>query len=214
MFQDAQQILHDVGVPVSQHHDAVLGKPLCARCVPLYCSLLRMLTAIEFDCEAQGRTIKIQHKGTGRMLPSEINAKLSIAQLLPEFHFDICLAVRGKRERLVAITERADRLESEQMARLTAARRAERAAIAAEMHDVLAHRLSMLSLHAGAIELHPDAPPSQLARRLRRSSACQRPRRNRGSAHGDGRAAQRRCVARHGRADSATDDLRSRRGHR
>lgn len=44
------------------------------------------------------------------------------------------------------------------------ARDIERARIAAEMHDVLGHRLSLLSLHAGAIEVRPDAPPDQLAR--------------------------------------------------
>ena len=32
------------------------------------------------------------------------------------------------------------------------------------MHDVLAHRLSLLSLHAGALEVHPDAPPEEIAR--------------------------------------------------
>src|SRR5581483_32847 len=33
-----------------------------------------------------------------------------------------------------------------------------------EMHDVLAHRISLLSLHAGALEFHPDASPEQVAR--------------------------------------------------
>jgi Histidine kinase len=32
------------------------------------------------------------------------------------------------------------------------------------MHDVLAHRLSLLSLQAGALELWPDAPPAEIAR--------------------------------------------------
>ena len=31
------------------------------------------------------------------------------------------------------------------------------------MHDVLAHRLSLLATYAGALEYHPDAPPQQLA---------------------------------------------------
>ena len=31
------------------------------------------------------------------------------------------------------------------------------------MHDVLAHRLSLLSLHAGALEFRPDAPPEEIA---------------------------------------------------
>ena len=31
------------------------------------------------------------------------------------------------------------------------------------MHDVLAHRISLLSVHAGALEFHPDAPPDEIA---------------------------------------------------
>jgi histidine kinase len=31
------------------------------------------------------------------------------------------------------------------------------------MHDVLAHRVSLLSLHAGALEFRPDAPPAEIA---------------------------------------------------
>ena len=44
------------------------------------------------------------------------------------------------------------------------ARRAERTKIAREMHDVLAHRLSLLAAYAGALEFRPDAPPEELAR--------------------------------------------------
>jgi hypothetical protein len=48
------------------------------------------------------------------------------------------------------------------------------------MHDVLAHRLSLLSVHAGALEFHPDAPAEEVAEaagviakaRRRRSRSC------------------------------------------
>jgi signal transduction histidine kinase len=43
------------------------------------------------------------------------------------------------------------------------ARQVERARIAREMHDVLAHRLSLVSMHAGALEYRPDASPHELA---------------------------------------------------
>src|SRR6185369_6631670 len=43
------------------------------------------------------------------------------------------------------------------------ARLAERTLIAREMHDVLAHRLSLLAMYAGAVEYRPDAPPERLA---------------------------------------------------
>lgn len=53
--------------------------------------------------------------------------------------------------------DRVARAEAEQAVRIVRARRDERDRIAREMHDVLAHRLSMISLHAGALELHPAA---------------------------------------------------------
>ncbi|SOD62707.1 Signal transduction histidine kinase [Streptomyces zhaozhouensis] len=55
------------------------------------------------------------------------------------------------------------------------AQRRTREAIAREMHDVLAHRLSLLSVHAGALEFHPDAPAEQVraAAAVIRSSAHQ-----------------------------------------
>ena len=62
-----------------------------------------------------------------------------------------------------SLRERAARAEAEQHRRVTEARLAERTRMAREMHDVLAHRLSLLAVYAGALEYRPDAPPQQLA---------------------------------------------------
>jgi signal transduction histidine kinase len=59
---------------------------------------------------------------------------------------------------------RRDRATFEQEQRLAEVRQLERQRIAREMHDVLGHRLSLLSLHAGALQLWPDAPPTEIAR--------------------------------------------------
>jgi signal transduction histidine kinase len=59
---------------------------------------------------------------------------------------------------------RSERAAAAQEHRIAQARQFERDLIAREMHDVLAHRLTLLSLHAGAVELWPDAPPSEIAR--------------------------------------------------
>jgi signal transduction histidine kinase len=72
--------------------------------------------------------------------------------------------VGARRELLRSLRERADRAESEQQLRVEQARHLERERIAREMHDVLAHRISLLSLHAGALEFHPEAPPEDVAR--------------------------------------------------
>lgn len=60
--------------------------------------------------------------------------------------------------------EHARHSETEQQLRVEQIRYAERTRIAREMHDVLAHRISLLSLHAGALEFRPDAAPEEIAR--------------------------------------------------
>jgi len=72
--------------------------------------------------------------------------------------------VRARRQLVQSLRERADRAEAEQQLRVEQARHHERARIAREMHDVLAHRISLLSMHAGALEFRPDAPPEDIAR--------------------------------------------------
>ena len=73
------------------------------------------------------------------------------------------LFTRVRRELVVSLRERAERLEAEQRWHVEQAREAERRRIAREMHDVLAHRLSLLSVHAGALEFRPDASPAEIA---------------------------------------------------
>ncbi|MGW4802136.1 sensor histidine kinase, partial [Nonomuraea sp. NPDC004297] len=65
---------------------------------------------------------------------------------------------------LISLHERADRAEAEQGRRVAEARMAERRRLAREMHDVLAHRLSLVATHAGALEYRPDSSPEQVAR--------------------------------------------------
>ncbi|HWM03120.1 MAG TPA: histidine kinase [Actinophytocola sp.] len=69
------------------------------------------------------------------------------------------------RRRLVeSLRDRAERAETEAHLRAERVQHETRAAIAREMHDVLGHRLSLLSVHAGALEYRPDAPPADIAR--------------------------------------------------
>ena len=74
------------------------------------------------------------------------------------------LFVRARRELVLSLHERNRRLQADQEWRVQEARRSERDRIAREMHDVLAHRISLLSLHAGALEFHPDASPEEIAK--------------------------------------------------
>jgi signal transduction histidine kinase len=64
------------------------------------------------------------------------------------------LLVRSRRERTKEAEER-QRLQIEE------ARHAERERLAREMHDVLAHRISLLAVHAGALEVRRSAPDEE-----------------------------------------------------
>src|SRR4051794_36304473 len=70
---------------------------------------------------------------------------------------------KARGELIESLHERADRAEAEQGRRVVEARAMERTRIAREMHDVLAHRLSLIATYAGALEYRPDAPPEKLA---------------------------------------------------
>ncbi len=70
--------------------------------------------------------------------------------------------IRARRQLLATLRDRARRAEADQIVRAERARLAERARIAREMHDVLAHRISLVALHAGALEVALDLPPAQV----------------------------------------------------
>lgn len=74
------------------------------------------------------------------------------------------MVVRSRRQLVVSLRERAHRAETEAALRAEQAQRLAREAIAREMHDVLAHRLTLLSVHAGALEFRPDAPAAEVGR--------------------------------------------------
>ncbi|GID95549.1 sensor histidine kinase [Amorphoplanes digitatis] len=72
----------------------------------------------------------------------------------------VCLATGSylgvRRDLVVSLHERAMTAEREQALAAGAARDAERTRIAREMHDVLAHRISLVALHAGALTYRGD----------------------------------------------------------
>ncbi|MGN6187859.1 MAG: sensor histidine kinase [Conexibacter sp.] len=86
-----------------------------------------------------------------------------VAALVTAIAFGCGLFARVRREQLLALRERAVRLEVEQRGRIEQAREAERLRIAREMHDALGHRLSLVALHAGALEFRRDAPADEVA---------------------------------------------------
>jgi signal transduction histidine kinase len=72
-------------------------------------------------------------------------------------------AVGERRAFIASLHERALTAEREQAMRVVQAKVAERARIAREMHDVLAHRISLVSMHAGALTYRTDLTPEEIA---------------------------------------------------
>ena len=70
--------------------------------------------------------------------------------------------IGSRRELLATLRERAHTAEAEQSARVAQARTAERGRIAREMHDVLAHRISLVTMHAGALTYREDLTAEEM----------------------------------------------------
>ncbi|GAA0453553.1 two-component sensor histidine kinase [Paractinoplanes deccanensis] len=73
----------------------------------------------------------------------------------------IGMLIRSHRQLVDSWAERARQAEEGQRLRVEQARLAERERIAREMHDVLAHRISLLAVHAGALEVRREASPEE-----------------------------------------------------
>ncbi|MFF0189744.1 sensor histidine kinase [Streptomyces sp. NPDC005244] len=91
-------------------------------------------------------------------------AALAVTVLLTSAVVGWGMFVRSKRQLMLSLRDRARRAETEAALRAEQAQQLAREAIAREMHDVLAHRLTLLSVHAGALEFRPDAPREEVAR--------------------------------------------------
>ena len=81
--------------------------------------------------------------------------------------YAICVStgfyIGARRDLLASLRERALTAEREQALREDSAREAERTRIAREMHDVLAHHISLVSLHAGALTYRTDLTRDETA---------------------------------------------------
>ena len=70
--------------------------------------------------------------------------------------------IGSRRELLWTLRARVERAEAEQELRAGQSRLEERGRIAREMHDVLAHRISQISMRAGALAYRDDLPADEL----------------------------------------------------
>jgi signal transduction histidine kinase len=111
-----------------------------------------LVAALQFAMLPIYRAVQPDGSDTG----SYLEATLATAAIV-----SLGMLLRARRQ---ARRERGGRTRAEQQLRAEQIRYAERTRIAREMHDVLAHRISLLSLYAGGLEVRPDAPPEEIAR--------------------------------------------------
>ena len=135
-----------------------LGAGLVAVCTAASRLRGRALTAVVVLTAAASVVFPLVNPAAGEIVKVGFPAFL-----LTVIAFGWGLYLRSRRELVASLRERAQRLEADQQRSAEQAREAERRRIAREMHDVLAHRLSLLSVHAGALEFHPGAPPDDIA---------------------------------------------------
>lgn len=74
------------------------------------------------------------------------------------------LVVRNRRQLVTSLRAQASGAATEAWLRAEQAQHEARESLAREMHDVLGHRLSLLSVHAGALQYNREASPDEVAR--------------------------------------------------
>jgi signal transduction histidine kinase len=127
--------------------------------VAIYCQPRRTLQVMVFSFVTSAVYAAL-YTGAGTYHVGDLLAGIAAAIIAAAWG----LFVRARRELVLSLHERNRQLQAEQELRVQDAQRAERNRIAREMHDVLAHRISLLSLHAGALEYNPNATPEEIAR--------------------------------------------------
>ncbi|MEO3774505.1 histidine kinase [Micromonospora sp. B9E7] len=122
---------------------------------------------------AGGVLVGLQVGGVRRMTTASTGNVLLLAACLVGLPLVFGLWVRARRDTLAALRDRAERLEREQEARADRVRAEERTRIAREMHDVVAHRVSLMVVHAGALEVTAADPATVEAAALIRTTGRQ-----------------------------------------
>ncbi|WP_020672420.1 sensor histidine kinase [Amycolatopsis nigrescens] len=93
--------------------------------------------------------------------PGSLWLQLALPALSAGIAVAIGMAVGARRVEVRSLRDRAESAEREQTARAAQARAMERNRIAREMHDVLAHRISLVAMQAGVLDHRGDLTAEQ-----------------------------------------------------
>ncbi|ONK14384.1 histidine kinase [Streptomyces sp. MP131-18] len=94
--------------------------------------------------------------------PGSIWLQLALPALTAGIAAAAGMAVGARRVEVRSLRDRAESAEREQSARAAQARALERNRIAREMHDVLAHRISLVAMQAGVLDHRGDLPAEEM----------------------------------------------------
>lgn len=97
------------------------------------------------------------------LVPHEALAWTLVSLLVVGSASLIGMYTRARRLLMAGLRERADEAEQRQAVAEENARRAERTRIAREMHDIVAHKISLVALQAGALEVNPNLERERVA---------------------------------------------------
>lgn len=159
-----------VGAVISSFSDAAAGATLMIiLTVAIYRPWRTTLTI--FGVNAVSLLIYIQVRNKAEPVHETILWSLLIYCALAGWG----LYIRSRRQLLQTLRDRADRAEAMALLQVERGQLRAREEIAREMHDVLGHRLSLLSVHAGALAYRPDASAQEVsgAAEIIRASAHQ-----------------------------------------
>lgn len=113
--------------------------------------------------------------GLAAALALLVISEIALSGFTPEDLFDLLLPsgfwyagrrVRARGEYLRLLRERAEQLEREQLVEAERAVATERTRIARELHDIVAHQVSLMTVQAGAAKTIVDTDPDAAARAM------------------------------------------------
>lgn len=135
----------------------LLGMPMGATPIALFAVALHRPARVAIALAALHATITAVVYGLVLGLTREYVESVVFLVLLHVSLVAVAMVIRSQRQLVASWAERVRQAEEGQRLRIEQARHAEREQLAREMHDVLAHRISLLAVHAGALSVRRDA---------------------------------------------------------
>jgi len=139
----------------------LLAMPMGATPVALFAVALHRPGRVAIALAALHAVLVAVTYGLALGLVDEVYESVAFLVLLHVTVVAVAMLIRSHRLLVRSWADRALQAEEGQRLRIEQARLAERERIAREMHDVLAHRISLLAVHAGALAVRRDAPPAE-----------------------------------------------------